>query len=78
MTNRQILMRKISSYSFAIYDLHLFMDTHPSDTKTQKKIEELKEKLAELTKEYQEKYGPLFFRDDTAVAWVKDPWPWEG
>ena len=33
MTNREALLKKISTYQFAAHDLQLYLDTHPDDTK---------------------------------------------
>ncbi|MGN0453448.1 MAG: spore coat protein CotJB [Ruminococcus sp.] len=80
MTSREILLRKISTYAFAIHELRLFLDTHPKDTKTLAKVEEFEEKLMPLREEYIKKYGPLTKSENPKDywAWVNDPWPWEG
>lgn len=79
MTEREILTKKLSSYQFAIADMKLYLDTHPSDSDTIKKIKEYSEKLNTLRKTYEEKYGPLTTRDMSSNKWkwIKSPWPWE-
>lgn len=79
MTEREILTKKLSSYQFAIADMKLYLDTHPSDSDTIKKIKEYSEKLNTLRKTYEEKYGPLTTRDMSGNKWkwIKSPWPWE-
>ncbi|MGN1131670.1 MAG: spore coat protein CotJB, partial [Ruminococcus sp.] len=32
MTERDILLKKLSSVSFAMFELRLFLDTHPDST----------------------------------------------
>ena len=46
MTEREILLKKISTYQFAILDLQIFLDTHPYDQQVLSQINECKEKLA--------------------------------
>lgn len=79
MTEREILLKKISTYQFAALDLQLFLDTHKNDAKTLEKMKEY-QKLAEpLIKEFEEKYGPLTksANDRNNWQWIKAPWPWE-
>ena len=42
VTEREILLKKISTYQFAAFDLQLFLDTHPYDRKTLEKMKEYK------------------------------------
>ena len=80
MTSREILLKKISTYSFAIYEYRLYLDTHPRCAVTIAKIKEYEDKLYPLIEEYEKKYGPLRKSNDNAKkwTWVNDPWPWEG
>lgn len=79
MTEREILTKKLSSYQFAIADMKLYLDTHPNDSETIKKIKEYSEKLKTMRKTYEEKYGPLTMSDISGNRWkwIKSPWPWE-
>lgn len=79
MTGRDILLKKLSSYAFASYELKLFLDTHPNDKETIKKLEEYNEKTKALTAEFEDKYGPIKRKPDNSMfwSWVNDPWPWE-
>lgn len=80
MKDREILLKKISTYAFAIYEYRLYLDTHPDCAVTIAKIAESEEKLRPLVKEYESKYGPLRMMNDNPKkwTWVNDPWPWEG
>lgn len=80
MTEREILLRKISTYAFAIHELRLFLDTHPKDEATIEKIREFEEMLKPLRIEYEKRFGPLMKNNDNTKkwTWVNDPWPWEG
>ncbi len=79
MSEQERLMRKISSYQFSIWELHIFLDTHPNDFKAAQKLEEYRKTAAELTAKYEAAYGPLNQTSSTASrwAWVAGPWPWE-
>ena len=74
-----ILLKKISTYQFAAFDLQLFLDTHPNDRKTIEKMNEYKKQLRPLVKEYEEKFGPLTKSETerNSWKWIKAPWPWE-
>ncbi len=80
MTGRDILLKKLSSYAFAAHELKLFLDTHPHDRETLKKLEEYEVKAKELKKEFEDKYGLIKRKTDNTSfwSWVNDPWPWEG
>lgn len=80
MSNREALLKKISVASFAAWELHVYLDTHPSDQRALKSYNQYKEKAKALTAEFEEKYGPLTSCDmygDTSWKWINDPWPWE-
>ena len=79
MTDREMLLKKISTYKFAALDLQLYLDTHPDDRDTINKMNMFKEKAAPLVEKYEEKYGPLT-KSETETnnwSWIKAPWPWE-
>lgn len=79
LTEREILLKKISTYQFAMLDLQLFLDTHPNDTKTLEKMKEYRETLAPFVKEFETKFGPLTknMSSTNQWRWIKGPWPWE-
>ena len=62
MTEREILLKKISTYQFSILDLQIFLDTHPYDQQVLSQIKECKEKLLPLIEEYEEKYYSAYRR----------------
>ena len=79
MTDREMLLKKISTYQFASLDLQLYLDTHPDDEGAIGKMNMFREKAAPLIKEYEKKYGPLKKSATEANnwSWIKAPWPWE-
>ncbi|MDR3645778.1 MAG: spore coat protein CotJB [Clostridia bacterium] len=80
MSEKMALMNKISEVSFAMYELHLFLDTHPNDATAMALLNKYSDTRNALAAEYQSKYGPLNTYDvDTNNKWLwnADPWPWE-
>lgn len=79
--DRQKLMKIINQASFAIDDVKLFLDTHPScDEAIQfyKKAKKIREAAVE---EYTEKFGPITAYNvdvDDYWTWNDSPLPWEG
>jgi len=70
---------KIMEVCFAINDYNLYLDVHPEDTTILNKYKECTEKLRRLTKEYEQKYGPLSINASAynTFKWIESPWPWE-
>ena len=80
MSTRESLLKRISVARFAAWELHIYLDTHPGDKAALRKFEQYNEKANQLTKEFEEKYGPLTANDvygDSSWKWVNSPWPWE-
>lgn len=78
MTERDILLKKLSSVAFAMFELRLFQDTHPDSAEAEAKLEELERKYMPLKEKYEENYGPLMSKNASSpVQWIKGPWPWE-
>lgn len=78
--SRNNLLRAIQMYSFYIYDLNLFLDSHPNDKRALAKFNEVNRQLKAAVKLYNEKYGPLEANQNLSEEnfyWVDDPWPWE-
>ena len=61
---------------FAIWDLHLYLDTHCGDEEAAELTEKYTEKYRQLLKEYECKYGPLTADDAYGACWLKGPFPW--
>lgn len=77
---RRKLLKELSAKQFALVEMVLYLDTHPNDKAAIAKKAELKTEVKKLTREFEEKYGPLTFGVDTGeheFEWVNDPWPWE-
>ncbi len=77
MSKRDKLMRQLSSVQFALWELHLYLDTHPSDLEAVSLHEQYEKKLMKLCEEYESAYGPLTPSKGEGVGWLSDPWPWD-
>ncbi len=77
-TGKKEMLHKIMSLNFAINDLSLYLNTHPTDSQAICKHNEYVKEVEKLTEEYQKLYGPLTinFISDT-WDWIDEPWPWE-
>ena len=65
-TNHAELYKKLAAADFALWDMHLYLDTHPGDLNA-----------AMLRAEYEAACGKLTAADAHGVEWLCDPWPWE-
>ncbi|MBR2715048.1 MAG: spore coat protein CotJB [Ruminococcus sp.] len=79
MTQREILLKKIGTYKFALKDLQLYLDTHPRDEMALRKFAEYEAVLKPLVKEYESRFGPLTVKvgEMNKYKWIKNPWPWD-
>ncbi len=80
MSEQELLKRRIDAYSFAAWELHLFLDSHPTNCEAAKKLDEYHADIEKLTAEYESKYGAINLRssETSRWQWVNGPWPWEG
>lgn len=80
MTEKQRLMRRVQSCSFALVEANLYLDTHPTCREGLEYFKKHKEEYEQAVKAYEDKYGPLTARasdSDRRWAWVSEPFPWE-
>ena len=79
---RQRLLLDVQKYGFAMWDLNLYLNTHPTDRNTMMLFDQYRNSYKRALEEYQNKYGSLSVSDTSADggywAWNKCPWPWEG
>lgn len=80
--NRKDLLCWINVVSFAVDDVQLFLDTHPTDQNALAYFREYSKLRNQALKEYAKYYGPLTI--DTATEscndkwnWIQEPWPWQ-
>lgn len=77
---QQKMLLEIQSLEFSLYDLHLFLDTHPYCTEALKLYKEYSNMLEETKCEYERRYGPISpggcGLNETCWDWAMKPWPW--
>ena len=82
MVCKHTVERRISASQFALYDLALYLDSHPCDEKAMQLRDVYRQRLVQLMDEYEQHYGTLVLTmsdvHDSWSEWVKDPWPWDG
>ncbi|MFQ9509658.1 MAG: spore coat protein CotJB [Lachnospiraceae bacterium] len=81
MKNRQQLLNHINEVSFAVNDVHLYLDTHPCDKEALEYYHKVVEMRKHALEEYAKTYGPLLVdqvENCNYWQWVEEPWPWEG
>ena len=61
---------RLMATSLYAQDLHLYLDVHPNDTHAFDLFKKFQMETNRLTKEYEQKYGPL------TVGGVKEKWNW--
>ena len=70
------LKHRLMSVRFAIWDLHLYLDTHMGDCAATELIESYKKKYLELLQEYICQYGSLTAGGEKSEKWLCTPFPW--
>lgn len=77
MNRRAKMVQKLGSVQFAMWELHLYLDTHPMDSAAQMRLCGYQKTYAALRAEFEAAYGPLSPAAGSGTAWLADPWPWE-
>ena len=80
LDDRQTLLRKLSGAQFVAWEMHIYLDTHPTDKKALESYKKYKQLANSLKKEFEEKYGLITASDiygNNRWEWINDPWPWE-
>lgn len=77
MNERNKLLSKLSASQFALWELHLYLDTHPCDRTAVSLCEKYAEETAKFKKAFEEQYGPLTASNCENCNWLSGPWPWE-
>ena len=80
MNEKDMLMRAIKKYDFALYELNLYLDTHPHCSNALAYFRKYKDLRDKAVEEYNKKYGPVTAdqtNTDEGWKWVDEPWPWQ-
>lgn len=76
MVNTKNLKQSFMAERFAMWDLHLYLDTHPCDEDALKLLECYKAQYEKTLEEYKRHYGPLTHNCASGEKWVCTPFPW--
>ncbi len=74
------LLQKVYETGFAVDDILLYLDTHPTDRQAMEYYRYVRQANKEAVEAYERTYGPLMANQVDAVTWnwIDGPWPWEG
>lgn len=81
MTEQQACLQELMALDFKLYDLHLYLNTHPFDGEVLEIYQDLAKEAQAARVKYENTYGPLKCKNaatDCEWTWIKNPWPWEG
>ena len=62
---------------FAIWDLHLYLDTHCDDSTAEELLKKYIEQYKALKDEYECQYGCISSMNCTCENWLSKPFPWD-
>ncbi len=75
------LLRAVQANQFAVRDLMLYLDTHPTDANALSALMLRRQDYADAADAYAKRFGALTVMhvkdEDGWVAWSNTPWPWE-
>lgn len=77
MTKREAMLRNLGAAQFALWEMHLYLDTHPWDLQMVEAHNRASTKYKALRADFEDKFCPLTAANAQGVEWLKGPWPWE-
>lgn len=74
------LLMRVYETGFALDDVTLYLDTHPTDCDAMNYYKYAKKLNMDAVQAFEAVYGPLMINRETADSWtwVDNPWPWDG
>ncbi|MDF2596581.1 MAG: hypothetical protein K0S30_2495 [Clostridia bacterium] len=78
--DREELLMYITTTSFAVDDVNLYLDTHPTDQAALEYYQKCNELRKQAVKQYTDYFGPLTANNVNVTnvwTWIDEPWPWE-
>lgn len=79
--NKNMLLKEIQQLAFRMYDLGLFLDTHPREERAIALYNTTLNKYKTMVSNFEKLYGPLSLKSDelgcSEWKWINGPWPWE-
>ena len=77
MSKREAMLKNLSAAQFALWEMHLYLDTHPWDLQMVEAHKRASMRYKALLSEFEEKFCPLTAAKAQGYEWLKGPWPWE-
>ena len=82
MSEMSQMRRRIMAMDFAIYEIDLFLDTHPKDKQALTARLEYRKKRDEMVADYVKRFGPYVVTTNDVMStdrwtWIENPWPWD-
>ena len=78
---REKSLKEIQEVSFRMFDLHLFLDTHPDCMEALNEYNSASKKYMLMKEHFERLYGPLTLsgKADYTIPWqwIQGPWPWQ-
>lgn len=62
---------------FAIWDLHLYLDTHCGDVTAEELLKKYMAQYRELISDYESEFGCISIKDCSCTDWLNKPFPWD-
>lgn len=80
--SEKALKRHIEAIDFAILEIELFLDTHPTDRRAMQMLREYRTRRKIEITNYESRFGKYIVTTDNVDAqdrwnWIDSPWPWE-
>lgn len=78
--SRNELLCAIRQVNFVLYDLVLYLDTHPDCACGLSTYHEYKKEYDKMVHCYENKFGPLYsfsVENKNRWDWTDEPWPWQ-
>ncbi len=78
--DKKDLLCSIQQYDFAMYELQLYLDTHPNCPMAMQQYKKYRAMKQAAVEQYVRLYGPLQAEQsdtDGTWNWIENPWPWE-
>lgn len=76
--DKKEMLKEIQSLYFAVTELALYLNTHPTDEKALCLHKNYANKLKDIKEKYEKTFGPLSICTPCDKwKWLKNPWPWE-
>lgn len=80
-TERERLLLEVQMYSFAMWDLNLYLNTHPTDRNVMRLFDQYRNSYKKAVENYESRFGALHVdcvnTKGNSWEWNSSPWPWE-